>query len=235
MNADDFEPSQIPRDAFVVYQGHHGDAGAQFADVVLPGSAYTEKSVTWVNTEGRSQLGRAAVGPPGASREDWKIVRALSEVLGSRLPYDDVNQLRERMWDVSPTLVKYDVVERPSSVLSAIQALKAEAAHSAKQGKVEGARTGKFLKPIENFYRTDPISRSSVTMSKCTVSDRGARFELCEPQLTLIYLGTCRGRLSRARPRSTRMSRACLTLHVAATSPTPTSKRLLVELRSNGV
>jgi len=75
LNADDVDPASIPRDAFVVYQGHHGDLGAQLADVCLPGSAYTEKSTTWVNTEGRSQLGRAAVPPPGAAREDWKIIR----------------------------------------------------------------------------------------------------------------------------------------------------------------
>ena len=75
LNADEIDPKSIPQDAFVVYQGHHGDLGAQFADVVLPGAAYTEKSTTWVNTEGRTQLGRAAVPPPGASREDWKVVR----------------------------------------------------------------------------------------------------------------------------------------------------------------
>src|SRR6267154_4816379 len=75
LNADDIDPASIPRDAFVVYQGHHGDLGAQLADVCLPGSAFTEKSTTWVNTEGRSQLGRAAVPPPGAAREDWKIIR----------------------------------------------------------------------------------------------------------------------------------------------------------------
>lgn len=77
LNADDIDPASIPRDAFVVYQGHHGDLGAQLADVCLPGSAYTEKSTTWVNTEGRSQLGRAAVPPPGAAREDWKIIRCV--------------------------------------------------------------------------------------------------------------------------------------------------------------
>jgi NADH dehydrogenase (ubiquinone) Fe-S protein 1 len=75
LNADEIDPSTIPENAFVVYQGHHGDLGAQFADVCLPGAAYTEKSVTWVNTEGRSQNGRVAVPPPGASREDWKIIR----------------------------------------------------------------------------------------------------------------------------------------------------------------
>jgi len=75
LNADEVDPKSIPEDAFVVYQGHHGDLGAQLADVCLPAAAYTEKSSTWVNTEGRSQLGRGAVPPPGASREDWKIIR----------------------------------------------------------------------------------------------------------------------------------------------------------------
>lgn len=106
LNADDFDPSAIPKDAFVVYQGHHGDLGAQYADVCLPGAAYTEKAVSWVNTEGRTQLGRAAVPPPGASREDWKIIRAVSEVVGQPLPFDDLTGLRERMWDVSPTLLR---------------------------------------------------------------------------------------------------------------------------------
>ena len=76
LGADDIEPTSLPRDAFVVYQGHHGDLGAQLADVVLPGVAYTEKGSTWVNTEGRTQLGRGAVSAPGASREDWKIIRS---------------------------------------------------------------------------------------------------------------------------------------------------------------
>ena len=75
LNADEVDPKSIPKDAFVIYQGHHGDLGAQLADVCLPAAAYTEKSTTWVNIEGRSQFGRAAVPPPGASREDWKIVR----------------------------------------------------------------------------------------------------------------------------------------------------------------
>ncbi len=70
--------------AFVIYQGHHGDAGAHRADVVLPGAAYTEKDATYVNTEGRVQLGRRAVFPPGEAREDWTILRALSEALGKQ-------------------------------------------------------------------------------------------------------------------------------------------------------
>ncbi|KAI6039151.1 Ndufs1, NADH-ubiquinone oxidoreductase 75kD subunit (775) [Pisolithus marmoratus] len=163
LNADEVDPKSIPSDAFVVYQGHHGDLGASLADVCLPGAAYTEKGTTWVNTEGRAQLGRAAVPPPGASREDWKIVRALSEVLGTPLPYDDVLTLRDRMWEISPTLVRYDVTERTTADL-ALVGLKtlAEATATAKA-------TGKpFTKPISNFYQTDPISRASVTMAQCT-------------------------------------------------------------------
>ncbi|KAI5477651.1 NADH dehydrogenase (ubiquinone) Fe-S protein 1 [Pseudohyphozyma bogoriensis] len=167
LNADDFSPSLIPSNAFVVYQGHHGDLGAQYADVCLPGAAYTEKSTTWVNTEGRTQLGRAAVPPPGASREDWKIIRALSEVLGAKLPYDDTSAMRDRMWDVSPTLAKYDVVEQPSAVLEGLKSLAVSAREAAKDGRTGGVE-GAFKKAIDNFYRTDPISRASVTMTKCT-------------------------------------------------------------------
>lgn len=158
-----------------MYQGHHGDVGAQYADVVLPGCAYTEKSTTWVNTEGRTQLGRAAVPPPGAAREDWKIVRALSEVVGATLPYDDTGAVRDRMWDVCPSLVRYGELERPSSVLSAVQALHAQAdAHAAKAKSVGGGLTGAFKKPIASFYRTDAVSRNSTTMGHCVQAfDKG--------------------------------------------------------------
>lgn len=77
LNADEIDPKSIPSNAFVVYQGHHGDLGAQLADICLPSAAYTEKGATWVNTEGRAQMGRAAVPPPGAAREDWKIIRSV--------------------------------------------------------------------------------------------------------------------------------------------------------------
>ncbi|GAA5820883.1 hypothetical protein JCM3770_004852 [Rhodotorula araucariae] len=167
LNADDFSPASIPRDAFVVYQGHHGDVGAQYADVVLPGCAYTEKSTTWVNTEGRTQLGRAAVVPPGAAREDWKIVRALSEVVGATLPYDDTGAIRDRMWDVCPSLVRYGELERPSSVLDAVRALRAQGEREAtrRQG-LDGAK-GAFARVFETFYRTDAVSRNSRTMGDC--------------------------------------------------------------------
>ncbi len=141
----------------------------------LPGAAYTEKSSTWVNTEGRSQLGRAAVPPPGASREDWKIIRyevtslplpevgtedvssALSEILDHPLPYDDVLALRDRMWELSPSLVRYDALEHTSADIASV-GLKTLATHTL-PAKVSGAQ---FPKPIANFYQTDPISRACV-------------------------------------------------------------------------
>lgn len=160
LNADEFDPKSIPENAFVVYQGHHGDLGAQYADVCLPGCAYTEKSVSWVNTEGRSQQGRTAIPPPGAAREDWKIIRALSEVVGSPLPYDDVLHLRDRMWDISPTLVRYDEVETPS-----VEVQKLGLTQLASNKATPSSEA--FKKPIENFYQTNPISRASVTMAAC--------------------------------------------------------------------
>jgi len=177
LNADEIKPESIPSDAFVVYQGHHGDAGAALADVVLPGVAYTEKSTTWINTEGRSQLGRAAVTPPGAAREDWKIIRALSEILGSPLPYDDVLHLRDRMWEIAPSLVRYDHAEATTSniTLAGLDVL---------ARKTGTSMSGVLLKnPIKNFYQTDPISRASVTMANCTKAFvKGENYGLTDTQ-----------------------------------------------------
>ena len=80
--------SDLSEECCVVYQGHHGDKGVYLAVIILPGAAYTEKTATYVNTEGRSQQTKVAVTPPGMAREDWKIIRALSEISGYTLPYD---------------------------------------------------------------------------------------------------------------------------------------------------
>ncbi len=138
--------------AFVIYQGHHGDAGARRADVVLPGAAYTEKDGTYVNTEGRVQLGRRAVFPPGEAREDWKILRALSEVLGRRLPYDTLLGLRQRLALVAPSFAPIDTVTP------------AAWGRFGGEGPVDAQP---FAYPIHDFYRTDPISRASPTMAAC--------------------------------------------------------------------
>jgi NADH dehydrogenase (ubiquinone) Fe-S protein 1 len=157
LGADEINASDIPKDAFVIYQGHHGDRGAQLADVVLPGAAYTEKSGTYVNTEGRVQLTRAATSLPGAARDDWKIIRATSEFLGVPLPYDDIEALRDRMEEISPTLRRYDIVE-PTSVrsLSKFQLVD--------QNKGAKPSDAIFKKVIEDFYFTDSISRRLVAV-----------------------------------------------------------------------
>merc|ERR1711972_1037464 len=101
----------LPADCFVIYQGHHGDQGAAMADCVLPGAAYTEKQGTYVNTEGRAQQTFPALSPPGQARVDWKIIRVVSEVVDEKLPYDKLPELRARMAEVAPNLVRYGNIE----------------------------------------------------------------------------------------------------------------------------
>lgn len=166
LGADEIQPSDIPKGAFVIYQGHHGDAGAQYADIVLPGGAYTEKSGTYVNTEGRVQLARPAAVLPGVAREDWKIIRAVSEAVGATLPYDSIAELRERMEEISPSLTRYDVLEQPSvdTAKAGVKAQLVEANRGAKAG-------GRPLElPIRNFFFTDAVSRSSRTMARCSAA-----------------------------------------------------------------
>ena len=163
LGADEIQESDIPKGAFVVYQGHHGDKGAQLADVILPGAAYTEKAGTYVNTEGRVQMTRAATSMPGAARDDWKILRAVSEYLGAALPYDDIEALRDRMEEISPALRRYDIVEGTGI----LQLSKVQLVDQNKGAKPEG----KSLKSsIENFFFTDSISRSSPTMARCSAA-----------------------------------------------------------------
>ncbi len=139
--------------AFVVYQGHHGDRGAARADVILPGAAYTEKDGTYVNTEGRVQQGRRAVFPPGDAREDWTILRALSGAIGRPLAFDSLAELRRRLRDAHPSFAE---TERLAP---------AGWGEFGEPGPVDAAA---FAYPIADFYRTDPISRASVTMAECS-------------------------------------------------------------------
>ena len=143
--------------AFVVYIGTHGDRGAHRADVILPGAAYTEKTGIYVNTEGRPQFAERAVFPLGDAREDWSILRALSDVLGVRLPYDSLAQLRATLAAAYPHLVRFDEVE--SSDPAAIVGL------SAVVGTPDKAP---FVSAIDDFYLTNPIARASRTMAECS-------------------------------------------------------------------
>ena len=105
-------PARIGANTFVVYQGHHGDRRRARADVILPGAAYTEKSGTYVNTEGRVQRGLLAVYPPGEAREDWKILRAFSDMVGHTLPYDTLEALRARLEQVNPVFGRVGFLPR---------------------------------------------------------------------------------------------------------------------------
>ena len=155
-------------DAFVVYIGTHGDAGAHRADVILPGAAYTEKNGLYVNTEGRVQMGQRAVFPKGEAREDWAILRALSGYLGATLPYDTLDQLREKLFSDHPTFGQID--HAPGSMPTTIDASRIGA-----KGEVSDAP---FASPVRDFYLTNPIARASVTMAECSASVAAARGKL---------------------------------------------------------
>jgi NADH-quinone oxidoreductase subunit G len=152
-------------DAFVIYMGTHGDAGAHRADVILPGAAYTEKSALWVNTEGRVQRGERVVFPKGEAKEDWTILRALSERLGARLPYDNLEQLRERLFAEHPTFGQIDFA--PGSIPSTLDL--------AGLGAVGEIGDAPFASPIASFHLTNPICRASVTMAECAALGAGLK------------------------------------------------------------
>ena len=154
LDADEIDMSQLG-DAFVVYQGHHGDSGAHRADVVLPGAAYTEKNATYVNTEGRVQQTRLSVFPPGEAREDWKIIRALSAVLDRPLPYDSLRDLRLRMVEAAPHFKDIDDLTQSSWD---------------EFGTAGDMEPIPFETLIGNFYMTDPICRASPTMAECVAA-----------------------------------------------------------------
>jgi NADH dehydrogenase (ubiquinone) Fe-S protein 1 len=150
-----------PAGTTIIYQGHHGDAGAAIADIVLPGAAYTEKQATYVNTEGRAQQTLMAVQPPGMARSDWKIIRAISEFVGVKLPYDTLNEVRDRLTDVCPSMTRYGDLEQANYL--------AQASDLTKDLSSQTVSKPLNVKQIalEDFYMTDSISRSSPTMAKC--------------------------------------------------------------------
>jgi NADH-quinone oxidoreductase subunit G len=156
MGADEGDLSALEK-PFVVYMGTHGDRGVEYADVILPGAAYTELSGTWVNTEGRVQRGLRAAHPPGDARENWTILRALSEVVGSKLPYDTLGELRRAMEADAPHLSAIDEIAQ------------AKWGAFGKAGKVTDDG---FTSPIGDFYKTNPVARASLTMEECSVAMR---------------------------------------------------------------
>ncbi|HEX6859185.1 MAG TPA: NADH-quinone oxidoreductase subunit NuoG [Caulobacteraceae bacterium] len=148
--------------AFTVYLGTHGDNGAHHADVILPGAAYTEKNGLYVNMEGRVQMGERAVFPKGEGREDWSILRALSELMGATLPYDSLDQLRAKLFADHPTFGRIDYV--PPAAGFDLGAIGGE-------GELIDVP---FLSPVKAFHLTNPIARASVTMAECAALASGA-------------------------------------------------------------
>ena len=166
LGADEIE---VPDGAFVVYQGTHGDKGAHRADVILPGAAYTEKSGTYVNTEGRVQMGDRATFPPGDAREDWAILRALSATLGKALPFDSLAGLRKALYEAHPHFAALDGL--PTNDASEIGKLAGLGGKTDKAG---------FSPVVADFYQTNPIARASAVMAECSALASGRHQQAAE-------------------------------------------------------
>ena len=159
LGADEFDVAHLGR-AFIVYQGSHGDAGAHHADVILPGAAYTEKEGLYVNFEGRVQRAERAAFPPGEAKADWTILRALSEQLGHKLPYDDLTALRAAIVKQAPHFAEPG--KTPVHADTAASTWNAVGT----EGRLE--RTQALSAAISDYYFTNPIARASETMAKCS-------------------------------------------------------------------
>ena len=148
---DNFRHEDIPEDVFAIYMVHTGDEGVYYADLILPNSSYLEKQGTFVNMDGRVQQTRAAATAPGHSKDDWMVLRALSEELGCPLPYDSLDEVRTRIAELAPHLIKYDYIERSSSFEDLAHASNGE----------RKLNISLLSDSVDNFYMTDAISRNS--------------------------------------------------------------------------
>ena len=168
LGADEIDTGKLGK-AFVIYVGHHGDAGAMRADLILPSAAYTEKPGLYVNTEGRAQLAERAVFPKGEAKEDWAIFRALSARLNKTLPYDSLNALRAKL------------IEEIESFGQIDHAPGAEGAGSfdpSTLGEAGEVSSEPFVSPVKDFYLTNAIARASKTMAECSAAAKAARATL---------------------------------------------------------
>jgi len=150
LGADEVDPARFAK-SFKVYVGHHGDNGARMADLVLPGAAYSEKHGTYVNLEGRVQRSERAVFPPGEAREDWTILRAVSDLVGRPLPFDSFAELRSAMVEEFPQLGIDGLIPLEWA-----------------PPKLDAKAEGPVVYPVSDFYLTNAICRSSPTMQRCS-------------------------------------------------------------------
>lgn len=155
LGADELDLQDV-NNCFIIYQGHHGDIGAHRADVVLPGAAYTEKDATYVNTEGRIQQTRMATLPPGEAKEDWRIIRALSELVGKTLSFSNQHQLQQMISKKHSVFQQKNIVAVQGWVMGS--------------GRLGDITPAPLKDAVVNYYMTDPISRASETMAACTAA-----------------------------------------------------------------
>lgn len=151
LGADEINMNELG-EAFIVYQGHHGDAGANKADVILPSAAYTEQDAMYVNLEGRPQLARAAVSPPNKAKPDWVIIQMLAKQFGLKM-YENLNEIRQHIAQLYPVFSAIDHIVTNKVNKFSIQ---------------EKLSKTPIVKVPGNYYMTDVISRASITMAKCT-------------------------------------------------------------------
>ncbi len=169
LGADELDTAKIASETFVIYQGHHGDAGAARADVILPGAAYTEKDGLYVNLEGRVQHNFQAIKPPGEAREDWRIIRAMSGVLGHALPYDDLPALRAHLAARHKLFGEIGTLRRLAGTDT-----------TAPAGDPAAIDAAPLAQPMPNYYQTDAISRASPTMAACVAAHYSPLAEAAE-------------------------------------------------------
>ncbi len=141
----------LPKNSFIIYQGSHGDRGAHSADIILPGAAYTEESGIFLNTEGRPQMANKANFPPGQAKENWAIIRAISDYLKVTLPYNNLFELRKNMFNEFPTLSRLDSIEE-HELLDCVE--------------TRLNSTKAFENIYSNFFKTNPIARASLVMNE---------------------------------------------------------------------
>ena len=154
--------SLIGDDCFVIYQGHHGDAAANRADVILPEAAYTEQDAIFVNMEGRPQYARRAVPPVGEAKDGWWIISGIAKGLKMDFGFEDLASLRAALAEEYPVFANIDQVAKGKSLPQKT---------SAKSQK-EGLKKEALKKIAKNYYMTDQISRASVTMAKCAAAQK---------------------------------------------------------------
>lgn len=161
LGADEFDSAALKK-PFTVYIGTHGDEGVKQADVILPGTVYTEKSGTYVNTEGRVQRSEKASKAPGDARDDWTILRALSDVIGETLPYNSLAELRMKLMAAAPASRTLDTLPNE------------EWGDFGTDGEIE---KGGIQPAIDNFYLTNTIARASAIMADCVSTREGDQQE----------------------------------------------------------